>query len=175
MIYPWQSLLLQPSKIHRDHIVSSIGDDEKAFGHLFHLYETGSPTTMKTAIWAISSIVDIYPHLILPYLDELLTALTSPNPPVALKRNILRIYQEIEIPKKQEGQLMDISFRSLIDKKEPVAIRVFSMQILANLSKEYPEIERELGLIITDELPYAKPAFVSRGRKILKQLAHRTT
>lgn len=168
MNYPWQSLLHQPSKIHRDQIVASIGKDVKAFGHLFHLYETGSPAIKKTAIWTISNIVDIYPHLILPYLDDLLTTLKLPNSPAALKRNILRIYEEIEIPKNQEGELMDICFRFLIDKKEPVAIRVFSMQILANLSKEYPEVERELGSIITDELPYAKPAFVSRGRKILK-------
>lgn len=55
----------------------------------------------------------------------------------------------------------------MMNKKEAVAIRVFSMQIVANLSQKYLEIRNELKVIIEDELPYAKPAFVSRGRKIL--------
>ena len=174
MNYPWQSLLHQPSKVNRDQIFTAVGDNAEAFNHLFHLYKTGTPAIQKNAIWTISHIVDIYPHLILPYLNELFMPLKSRDTPAALKRNILRIYQEIEIPKKQEGELMDICFRLLTDRKEPVAIRVFSMQILANLSKKHPDIIKELGSIIVDELPYAQPGFVSRGRKIIKQLAHTT-
>ena len=92
------------------------------------------------------------------------------NTPDGVKRNILRILQGVEIPKNMEGELMNICFQILMDKREAVAIRVFSMQVLANLSQLYQDIQPELKIIIEDELPYAQPAFLSRGQKILRNL-----
>lgn len=168
-------LLGQPSLANRNKIIEHIGDDADKFVDLFSFLKGAEPRPARMAAWAVSKIADHHSHLIQPYQQELADLLRQPHTHEAVKRNILRVFQGIEIQKDLEGNLMDICFRSLIDKKEPIAIRVFSMQILANLSKKYPEIEMELRLIITDELPYAKPAFVSRGRKTLKQLTQATT
>jgi hypothetical protein len=78
--------------------------------------------------------------------------------------------QFIDIPKKHQGVIADICFKSLIDKKEPIAIRVFSMTVIANLAAKIPELKNELIPIIEEQLPYASAGFVSRGKKVLKEL-----
>jgi len=58
----------------------------------------------------------------------------------------------------------------LENKKEPIAIRVFAMTVLANLADTYPEIKGELIAVIEDQMPYGSAGFISRGKKILKKL-----
>jgi hypothetical protein len=42
---------------------------------------------------------------------------------------------------------------------------------LATIAKANPELKRELQMIIEDHLPFASPAYLSRARKVLKNLA----
>lgn len=57
----------------------------------------------------------------------------------------------------------------LADVKETVAVRVFCMTVLDNLSKHYPEIKQELRVILQDQLEQGCTAgFRSRASKILR-------
>ena len=154
----------------RDKVLSYIGNDPERFKALFDCFKNAHNRIRQNAAWALSVCIDQYPRLIQPYLDELILYLKIENIPDGVKRNILRILQGVEIPKNMEGELMNICFQILMDKREAVAIRVFSMQVLANLSQLYQDIQPELKIIIEDELPYAQPAFLSRGQKILRNL-----
>lgn len=163
-----QLLSTDHSKASRDRIVSYVQDDEERFRQLFGLFRNGEPPIAQRSSWAVSHCVEKHPLLITPYYGEMVSYLQTPGIHDSIKRNILRIFQGMDIPQELEGRLSELCFGYLMDKKEAVAIRVFAMQVLANLSKKYPEIKNELKVLIEDELPYAKPAFVSRGRKILK-------
>ena len=88
----------------------------------------------------------------------------------SVKRNVVRLLQFIDIPKKNQRAVVDICFKFFNDKKEPIAVRVFSMTVLAHLTKDIPELKNELVPIIEDELPYGSAGFISRGRKVLKEL-----
>ena len=156
------------SKAGRDRVVSYVQKDAGRFKQLFDLFRNGEPRIAQRASWAVSHCAEKYPELIFPYRKELADYLQTPGIHDSIKRNILRIFQDIDIPQELEVNLLERCFGYLMDKKEAVAIRVFAMQVLANLSKKYPEIKNELRILIEDELPYAKPAFVSRGRKILQ-------
>ena len=156
------------SKAGRDRIVSYVQKDAERFKQLFDLFINGEPRIAQRASWAVSHCAEKFPELIVPYRKEMLDYLQTPGIHDSIKRNILRIFQGIDIPPELEVNLLERCFGYLMDKKEAVAIRVFAMQVLANLSKKYPEIKNELRILIEDELPFAKPAFVSRGRKILK-------
>src|SRR5690606_8003813 len=129
---------------------------------------SGERRIAQRAAWSVSYCAEKFPELIYPYCSEMVDYLQTPGIHDSIKRNILRIFQDIDIPVALEESLLELCFGYLMDRKEAVAIRVFAMQVLANLSKKYPEIKNELRILIEDELPYAKPAFVSRGRKILK-------
>ena len=88
---------------------------------------------------------------------------------VAVKRNIMRLLQDIEIPKPLYGTLTDKCF-ALLDPKETIAVRVFSMTVLANIAKQEPDLKKELRIVIEDQLPYGSAGFLSRARKVLKEI-----
>ncbi len=67
---------------------------------------------------------------------------------------------------------MDICFKYLEFPDEALAVKVFSMTVLGNLAKKYPEIKPELKLLIEDQLPHQTAGFKSRAKKILKQLGN---
>ena len=156
------------SKAAKDTIVSYIKDDPEKFAQLFNLFRNGEGQVSQRASWAVSYCVEKYPELIYPYGQEMVDYLQVPGIHDSIKRNILRTFQDIAIPATLEESLLKLCFDYVMDRKEAVAIRVFAIQVLANLAEKYPEIKNELKVIIEDELPYAKPAFVSRGSKILK-------
>jgi hypothetical protein len=166
-----QELTRDHSKASRDRIVSYVQYDAQRFAELFDLFKSGERHIAQRASWSVSHCAEKFPELIYPYCGEMVDYLQRPGIHDSIKRNILRIFQGIDIPMELEERLLGLCFGYLMDKKEAVAIRVFAMQVLANLSNKYPEINNELKILIEDELPYAKPAFVSRGRKILKGLS----
>ena len=162
-----QALISEHSRANRDRIVAYVNNDPDRFAVLFDSFQSQEAKIAQRAAWSVSHCAEKFPELVIPYCGEMVELLKRDGIHDSIKRNILRTFQDIDIPVEQEEDLLELCFGYLIDKKEAVAIRVFAMQVLANLSKKYPEINNELKILIEDELPYAKPAFVSRGRKIL--------
>ncbi|MGI9545496.1 MAG: hypothetical protein ACR2MX_19700, partial [Cyclobacteriaceae bacterium] len=107
--------------------------------------------------------------MILPYFPILVKKLQGPVS-VALKRNTLRLWQDLDIPKSLEGEVANICFGYLSSSREPIAIKVFSMTVLLNLTKRIPELSNELQILVEDQLPYGSAGFKSRGRKVLRAL-----
>src|SRR5690606_13483297 len=129
------------SKAGRDRIVSYVQKDAGRFKQLFDLFRNGKPRIAQRASWAVSHCAEKYPELISTYCKEMVDYLQTPGIHDSIKRNILRIFQDVNIPAEVEECLLELCSGYLMDKKEAVAIRVFAMQVLANLSKKYPEIK----------------------------------
>lgn len=153
-----------------DRIVTYVGNDQERFSVLVDAFLNSEYRITQRAAWPLSYSVKKHPNLIEPHLKNIITNLKKPNLPDAVKRNTVRFLQFIEIPKSLHGIALDNCFKLLQDKKEPIAIKVFSMTVLANLVNEYPELKRELIDIIEDQMPYGSAGFISRGKKVLKQL-----
>ncbi|MFK7900747.1 MAG: hypothetical protein AB8B61_08310 [Cyclobacteriaceae bacterium] len=109
-----------------------------------------------------SNILDKHYPLLLSKLKD------SPNS--AVKRNSIRFLQFTEIPEEYMGEIADLCFSYLSDTKEAVAVRAFSMTVLFNISKQFPELQQELYHTIEDHLPYGSTGFKNRGDKVLKQI-----
>jgi hypothetical protein len=86
----------------------------------------------------------------------------------AVKRNTVRLLQDISIPKKYQGEIMSLCFDYISSPTEKIAVKAFSLTVLQNLSKSYPEIKQELKAVIEDRWDYETAAFHSRAKKILK-------
>ncbi len=110
------------------------------------------------------------PAFIKKHLGQLVTNLKKKNLHDAVKRNTIRLLQEVQIPEKYQGDIMNICFDFLISPDEKPAIKAFSLTVLDNLSQIYPEIKPELKTIIEDRWDYETAAFRARARKILKGL-----
>lgn len=163
-------------EIHKGHskeraqcIADHVSQNPEKFSELMTLYLDEPYRMLQRVSWPIILCLKTNPDLITPYLPLLVKKLQSPVS-VALKRNTLRIWQDLDIPKSLEGEVVDICFGYLSASKEPIAIKVFSMTVLLNLTKKIPELGHELQILIEDQLPYGSAGFKSRGRKVLLAL-----
>jgi hypothetical protein len=165
-----KALLKEHSKKQCLRIVKHVGTDPQKFKELMKCFLSGEYRVAQRAAWPVSYCVEAYPALVKPYFKKLVEKLNDPSVPEAVPRNTIRLFQEIEIPKKWEGSVMDYCFKAISSPTAPIAVKAFSIRVLENLSKKYPEILQELKLIIEERWDQETPAFKSRGRKILRKI-----
>lgn len=163
-------LLAEHSKVQATKIADYIGDHKDRFDTLMDFFLNHGYRLSQRAAWVISFCADQYPGLITPYIEPLLVNLETPDLPDAIKRNTLRVLALQGIPSDLSGMAATICFDVLNDASEAVAIRVHAMQILANICQEEPDLADELRETIDAHWLHSKPAFRSRGKKVLKQL-----
>ena len=164
-------ILKEHSKANCNAIVKWIGNSQSRFDELFDLFLNDEYRVVQRAAWPLSNAVILHPKFIQKHFSGLLKNLEKPNIHDSVKRNTVHLLQDITIPKKFQGRLMNLCFDYFTSPDEAVAVKAFSLTILENLSYEYPEIKPELKTIIEDRWNYESAAFHSRARKILKKLA----
>lgn len=163
-----EELLNDRSKANIIRIAQYIGDDAKRFQTLVDLFSNDKPIINQRAIWAMIHCVEKHPKLIYPHLELLLENVQKPGAHNAIRRNTTKILSEIDIPKKHQGLALDICFNFLLSMQEPIAVKVFSMQVVFNISKNEPDLLRELAAVIEEQIPYGSAGFKVRGKRILK-------
>ena len=162
-------ILKEHSTTQRDKIIAWVGDDQKRFDELFNLFLNGEYRVTQRAAWPISHCVVEHPSLIKKRFHELIKNLQKPGIHDAVRRNTVRILQEIDIPKKYHGEVMDCCFRYVESPTEAVAVKAFSLTVLGKLAKLYPDILPEIKLLIEQQLPHQTAAFISRAKGLLKE------
>lgn len=163
-----EEILKEHSKAQCNKIVQWVGADQKRFNDLFYLFLHDEYRVVQRAAWPVSYCVMQYPSLINKHWKGLINHLKKANLHNAVKRNGLRLMQDIKIPEKYHGEIMSLCFTFLESPREALAIKVFSMTVLGNLARIYPDIIPELTLIIEDQLPQQSAGFKSRAKKVLK-------
>jgi hypothetical protein len=163
-------ILKEHSKPQTQKIIDWIGDSQERFDELLNLILHDEKAIAQRASWAMSYCVIAYPQLIKNHFAKLIKNLKREDIHDAVKRNTVRLLAEVDIPRKHHGEIMNICFEYISSPKEPAAVKAFSLTVLENLSKIYPDIKKELELIIIERWPFETGAFHSRGRKILKNL-----
>ena len=155
-------------------LVDYVGVNIRLFKVLINTYIRGPYRITQRLAGPLNQIAIKRPDLLKPHFRQLAAALEDPSASTALKRNTIRLFQFVPIPASRHGQILDIAFRFLQDKRESIAVKVFSMSVVEALSVNKPELCQELRIIIEDQLPYSGPAFRSRATKILKRLSQPT-
>lgn len=160
-------ILKEHSKAQSQKITDWVGNDKKRFRELLLLFLHGEYRVVQRSARMVGMVADAHPALIKPHLEEIVKKMNEPAVHVAVKRNVVRILQHIEIPERLQGIVMSTCFELLADPKETIAVRVFSMTVLASLSKTYPDIRQELKAIVNDIMEQeGSPGFRSRARKL---------
>src|SRR5215211_7731820 len=133
------AILKEYSKDQVSKIARWIGNDKKRFDLLLH----DEYRVVQRAAWIVSMVAKSHSELITRHLPAMVKRIQAQGLPAAVKRNVVRILQQIKIPKKLHGPVMNLCFQFLSDPKETIAVRCFSMTVLANMTKDYPEIKDE--------------------------------
>ena len=165
-----EEILREHSKSQCIKIEKWVGNSQQRFDELFDLFIHDEYRVVQRAGWPLSNCVMTNPSFISKHWKPLLDNLQKPNLHNSIKRNSIRLMQDLEIPTKYHGQVMNTCFSFLESPAEALAVKVFSMTVLGDLAIKYPEIKAELKTIIEDQLPHQTAGFKSRARKVLKKI-----
>lgn len=163
-------LLKENSKKNMLDIANYVGNDAEKFNVLIKLFLHDHYRVTQRAANPVNIVFDRYPEMIQLHIDEVISNLHN-NINIAVKRNTLRMLQDIPVPEKHEGLLLQLCFDYLLDKEEPIAVKVFAMTVLSNLAEKYPEIKNELSAVIEELMEFGSAGIRSRGAKTLKKLS----
>ena len=148
-------------------IVEFIGDDPKRFAELMKLFFAGEYRLTQCAAWPMSYCVEQHPELIRPYLSKLIGCLERDDQHDAVRRNVLRLLQYIEIPNRLAGKVYAHCIDFIDDPDQPIAVRAFAMTVAARIAKSEPDLLNELRLIVSKHLPHSTAAFRVRAKHVL--------
>lgn len=163
-------LLAEHSKQQTDEIVNWIGSNQQRFDQLFTLFTCNEYRLVQRAAWPFSYAALAHPSLVKKHFSTLIKNLQKPGIHEAVKRNTLRFLEEINIPVKHHGTIMNLCFEYISAPTEKAAIKAYALTILKNLSVVYPEIKAEIKTIIEERWPFETPSFKVRARLFLKEL-----
>jgi len=162
-------LLKEHSRSNCDKIVRWIGNNQQRFDALFRLFLSDEYRVVQHAAWPLSYAVIDHPGLIKKHFNRLISNLSKPGIHDAVKRNTMRLLQDIDLPEKYHGVIMDTCFRYIAVPGEAAAVKAFSLTVLEKLSVSYPEIIPEIKLLVEECYEREKPSFKSRAKKFLKR------
>lgn len=164
-------ILKEHSKQQAVKITRWVGDDEKRFHALLDLFLNGEHRVVQRASWIVSLCAERHPALILPWLPQMIGKASEQGVHDAVKRNVVRLLQFVDIPKKLQGPAANLCFGFLQSVDAPIAVKAFSMTVLANIADAQPDLKRELSLVIAEMVPYSGPGIRSRAKKVLRRIS----
>lgn len=162
-----RALSAEHSKRQTMKIVEFIGEDAGKFEELVEIFCSGDYRLAQRAGWALTCSAELNPELARPHLEKLLDQAERTDVHDAVRRNVLRLLQYVEIPENLLGRAYSDCVDLVDDLNAPIAIRVFALSVATKIARSEPDLQRELRLIVKKHLPYATAAFRVRAREIL--------
>ncbi len=170
-----EEILREHSKAQSMKIAGYVGSDAKRFEELMGLFLHDEYRVVQRAAWIVSHVAEKTPGMIQVHLPAMVGKMLESDQASAVRRNVLRILQFVEIPEDLHGVIMDSCFRFASDPNETIAVRAFSLKILGDLAALYTEIEQELRSVIEAGMEQdPTPAFRSSARYALKKFEKRS-
>lgn len=162
-----RALLEVHSKDQAMKITEYVGDDEEKFGELAGIFFAGDFRTMQCAAWPINHCIERNPQLVYPYLERFIDMLPRKDVHNAVRRNMARMLQYVDIPERLQGKVYALCVDRMDDVDEPVAVRVFALTVAARIAEKEPDLLNELKLIVKNHLSHTTAAFHARARRVL--------
>ena len=164
-----EMLMAEHSREVTNKILEEIRQNPSRIDELMDCFLDSNNRICQRAAWPIGDLGEKFPQLVIPYMQKLIDNLAHPHHE-AIKRNTVRTWQNMNIPEEFQGPVYDICFNYMIDPKEAVAIRAFSMTVCANICKEVPELCEEMLTVIPDLLENGSSVLCNRGYKVMDLL-----
>ena len=165
-----EEVLKEHSKKQILKIAAWIGTDEDRFRQFLFLFLNDEYRVVQRISWVLSIVAEEHPVLVEKNIGKIIKRLDSENIHTAVKRNIIRVLQFLNIPVKYRARVFDHCINYITDPKETIAVRCFSMTVAAGIVKQYPELKSELVQTINLLMKDSTPGLKSRARKVLKEL-----
>lgn len=168
-----QDFLKDISKADVNRICALIGDDEDLFKEMFTtVIDNHDLIVTKRGLWVLRTISDSKPYLFNPYFENLLDLVRTYPLEDSVLRNVIGIWQVVDIPEKYEGEVYDLCL-GFLQNDSAIAAKAFSLDVCYRIAIKYPELKPELKALAEDMLlkyQDSSPAIISRARRLIKRL-----
>lgn len=164
-------LIKEHSKENKDLIVNYLLNNTNEVDSLMELFFGSNHILVQRSAWVVGDLGEKHTELIRPFFPRMVKEIRKTECIIAVKRNVLRVLQFQKVDENLWGELYDVCIRFLEDKKEPVAVKVFSMTTAYNIVKHVPELKDELQGAIEQIIPEGTAGEKNRGKKILNALS----
>ncbi|HRG38714.1 MAG TPA: hypothetical protein PK289_09295 [Bacteroidia bacterium] len=164
-----EQLLQEHSRPNTNLIAKAIGNNPAEFKKIIELIYKAKAPIPHRASWLLSAVNEQHPELLRTYLSKFVDTIESFQVD-GVKRNMINVLASHQIPEKIQGKAVDVCFRLLLSPSETVVVKTQAMQVLANISEEYPELKQELKIAIDDQWDKNTAAFHARAKHIRKKL-----
>ena len=165
-----EQLLSEMSRKNIDYIIHVVGDNPEYFDELIRMILYDHDPVPPRASWAAEGISRNFPRLADKYVYPFVEGLPYFTHP-GTRRNVLKMLSRMPIPEELQGTLIDLCFKWMTGEEEPVAVKVFCMDIVARHLGMYPDLRFELREVIEDQYSRSSAGFQAHGRKVLKQIS----
>ncbi len=162
------------SKFFVEKLAIEISENLSYYDELIEVMLTNNSVLADRAAWVFSHVIERNLPLAQDDLPALINYLKHSSSRTPVIRNIVRYLQQIEIPQELEGVCYDNCFQLFMNNQTPVAIKVFTMTVLAKIAIRYPDLIKEVTESINYQLPRASSGFKSRAKKTFKMLERST-
>ena len=152
-------------------VVELVGQDYENYKELIGLIVENVCPISEKAAWAMNHCFEDKVGFFEDYFLEMSQVLAGEKYSDSIKRNIVRVFQFIDIPEKYQASIINSCFALVTNKKTAIAVKAFSLGVLEKMVKLYPELKNELVASIEDLLPNASSGLKNRGNHILKRLS----
>lgn len=166
-----EQLLVANSRANADTVLSMVANDPECLVQLMVCFLSNEVRVAQRAAQVVGDQGRRDPESLKPWLKDLVDAIEHPVHQ-AIRRNGVRVFSEwtMALPKQLEGRLIQLCGEFIADREIDTAIAAFSMTFIANRADRYSQEANQLRRTLEDRLPDASSGFVSRARKVLKQL-----
>lgn len=152
--------------LKKEEIASIIGPEPEHFRKLFeHSFSREMPICWR-ATWLMDYLAETHPWLADDYIEKIWSEIPKEHP-VGVTRSALRLLCRYPIPEDFQGIATDLCLDWLSREAVPVAIKVYSMELLLKIARLYPELSNEFIAIIEEQVPHGSAGYKSRARHMI--------
>ncbi|HPN77799.1 MAG TPA: hypothetical protein PLP79_11735 [Prolixibacteraceae bacterium] len=145
-------------------------DPEEYLPLLMEIALEGKDTSSWRAVWVADKIMEQHPEALLPWRETIIGILSRIRHG-GKRRQLMRMLTRCEIPESSAGMLFDYCQERLFLSEEKVAVKVYAMDILYNISGQAPELKQEVIQTLEQVAEQFQGAgIVARIRKIIVRL-----
>jgi hypothetical protein len=163
-------ILREHSKRQTTKIARWVGSDKRRFRQLMGLFLHGEYRVTQRSAWIVGLCAEHHPELVGPWLRPMLAKMEEPGVHGAVRRNVVRILANIEVPRAILGTVVTRCFNCLSSETEEIAVKVHAMMAILRATRTEPGLKNELKEAIEQLLPTAGPAIRARARMVLSRL-----
>lgn len=145
-----KEIIKDPGVINARRMAKHVIDHPKELKELAKLiFDNDTNISMRSA-WVLSHISTKQAELLSPLFNPFLKYLRKNDAHPGTIRCILSCIERMAIPEKYCGEIFDFCMGYTKSALMPHAVRAFSITILGNICKKYPELKPEVELVLNE-------------------------